>query len=115
MPADSPVPNWVGGDGFFSVTRTASELSIVAQSDRVPDDVTAETGFTAVRVVGTLDFSETGILSAISTALARAAIPVFVVSTFETDYFFIPSDRKHKAYHALQLAGIRISNTERVD
>ena len=41
------------------------------------------------RVEGIVDFSLTGILSRLSSALAEARIGVFAVSTFNTDYILV--------------------------
>lgn len=88
---DDPVPSWADGPGFASVTRTDDELSVVCPERRVPDDVRAEGGWRAFRVEGPLDFSMVGILASLTGPLAAAGIPVFAVSTFDTDYLLVSS------------------------
>jgi hypothetical protein len=56
-------------------------------------------------VAGPLDFSLTGILSAIAEPLAAAGIPIFAVSTYDTDYVFVKTDRSTDAAAALTSAG----------
>lgn len=41
---DVPLPGWIAGPGFVSITRTDEELSIVVAQSRVPGDVMAVPG-----------------------------------------------------------------------
>ncbi len=72
--------------GFFSVTRTPEELSVVCPESVVPEDVKAVKGWRVLRVVGTFEFSMVGILASLTTPLAEAGIGLFALSTFDTDY-----------------------------
>jgi hypothetical protein len=45
-----------------------------------------------------------GIMAQISAVLAAAKISIFVVSTFETDYFLVKSETLSKAVAALKKA-----------
>jgi hypothetical protein len=67
--------------------------------------VAREDGWRAMRVVGTLDFSLTGILSGIATALADAKIGIFAVSTYDTDYILVKQENLDRAVEALKEAG----------
>ena len=93
-----------GGD-FYCITRTSAELSVVCDEDLAPGDATVEPGWSGLVVDGPLDFSQTGILSAIAGPLARAGIPIFAVSTYDTDYVFMKTDRYTDAIAALESAG----------
>ena len=62
-------------------------------------------GWRWLRVIGPLDLSEIGILASIATPLARAEIPIFVVSSFETDHLLIRAPRLEAARRALEDAG----------
>jgi hypothetical protein len=104
----APLPAWVGG-AFASITRTPHELSIVCASDDVPADVPAQRGYRALIVRGPLDFSLVGIVAALSGALAAAAISVFVVSTYDTDYLFVRATDLDRAVAALRAAGHTIA------
>jgi len=86
---------------FISITRTDHELSIVCDETLVPEGVRAERGFVALRVVGTLDFSLTGIIARLTVPLAGAGVPVFVVSTFESDYILVRVEHRAAAIAAL--------------
>ena len=43
-------------------------------------------------VAGQLDFSLVGVLASLVNPLAEAGIPVFVLSTFDTDYLLIKAE-----------------------
>lgn len=104
LAADAPEPGWVRGD-IVSVTRTRDELSIACAESAVPDDVQAERGFRCLRVEGPIDFSATGILDSLLQPLAYAGISIFAVSTYDTDYIFVPDGDLDRALGALRAAG----------
>jgi hypothetical protein len=114
LPPDAEVPDWVADGELLSITRTANELSILCASDGVPEEVVAEHGWVAARVAGQLDFSAIGILSSILDPLTTAGIPVFVVSTFDTDYILVRHTALGKAIHALESAGHLVSEPSRL-
>jgi len=93
LEVNAPIPEWAmrmnAASPLSSITRTDHELSIVCDETLVPDGVQAERGFVALRVVGTLDFTLTGIIARLTVPLADAGVPVFVVSTFDTDYLLV--------------------------
>ena len=84
-----PVPAPPPGAGFFSVTRTSRELSIVLPEVDLPPGCLSETGWRGLEVHGPLDLSLTGVLSSVSLPLACADISIFAVSTFDTDYILV--------------------------
>ena len=107
LPADARLPEWAALDepGFVSVTRTADELSVVCAESRVPGDVVAERGWGAFSVRGPLDFALTGVLASIARPLAEAGIPVFVISTHDTDHVLGRSADMDRAALRLREAG----------
>ena len=105
LPAGDGLPWWAASSGFLSLTRTADETSLVCEDSRVREGVPVERGFRALRVDGTLAFAETGILASLATPLAQAGVPVFVVSTYDTDYVLILETWLREAVDALRKAG----------
>lgn len=101
----SPVPAWASSGQFFSITRTADELSVVCPQSVVPDGVRCERGWRCLRVAGPMDFSMIGVVASLVTPLAEAGISVFVVSTFDTDYLLVKEVDLERAMAALGLAG----------
>jgi len=103
LPADAPFPTWVGGT-LRSVTYTPSELSIVCDARYVPAEVRREDGWRCLRVRGTLEFSQTGVLASLTIPLAAAGVSVFALSTFDTDYLLVKEADFARAKIALEEA-----------
>lgn len=106
-PADQ-APEAMPG-GFTSVTRTEDETSVVCLAADAPPGARTEGPFAALRVTGPLDFSLTGILAGLTAPLADAAVSVFAISTFDTDYLLVPRDRLDDAAEAIRAAGHEVS------
>ena len=102
---DADIPPWARTGHFWSVTRSDSELSVVCPQEQVPPDASAERGWCAFEVAGPLDFSLTGIVASLVTPLADEGIPLFVISTFETDYLLVREHDLHRSVAALTSAG----------
>ncbi len=56
-------------------------------------------------MAGTLDCALVGVLAALGGPLAGAAISIFAVSTFDTDYLMLKEANLRSAIEALQKAG----------
>jgi hypothetical protein len=104
LPPAAAVPAWATGT-LTSVTRTPEELSVVCPEDVVPEAITAERGWRCLRVAGPLDFALTGVLAALSQPLAGAGVPIFAISTYDTDYLLVKENRLTAAAAALERAG----------
>jgi len=106
LPPDLPVPSWYlhsGAAPLSSITRTASELSIVCPSSAsIPDGLKSESGWRALVVDEKLEFSAIGILSAILNPLAAAGINILSISTFDTDYVLVPATLLPQALAAVR-------------
>ncbi len=107
LAADADVPRWAAGE-FVSITRTPDELSVVCREADVPNDVTAERGWRCFAVEGPIPFEIPGIAAAIAAPLSGAAISVFLVSTFDTDYLLVKEAVLETATAVLRNAGIVI-------
>ena len=99
------MPEWAVGEGFFCVTQTAEELSIVCEETRVPAGVRVERDWVALKLDGPFPFAMTGVLTSFLQPLAEAGVPIFVVSTFDTDYVLMKRDKLEAAIKALGAAG----------
>jgi gluconokinase len=108
LDGDRTVPDWATRGAFHSVSRAPDELSIVCRDQDVPDDVACERGWKCLRVAGQLEFVMTGILASIVNPLAEAEIPVFVISTFNTDYLLVKARDFESARRSLTAAGHRL-------
>jgi hypothetical protein len=99
------MPEWATSGDFFSVTRTADELSVVCDQSLVPEDLKCEGGWRCLKVQGPLDFGLTGVLASLSMPLAEAAITIFVISTYDTDYLMVKAADLEQASAVLEQAG----------
>ena len=111
LAADAPLPPWATQGGFFSVTRTSDELSVVCLAGQVPRGVSAETGWRALKVKGPFALSEIGVLAGLAAPLAKANVSLFAISTFDTDYLLVSEKQLHGAIVALRSAGHRIAES----
>jgi hypothetical protein len=105
LAAGSRVPEWAVGAGFFCITQTHEELSIVCDETLVPQGVRNEKGWAAMKLEGPFPFALTGVLTSFLQPLADGGIPIFVVSTFDTDYVLMKRERLTPATAALKVAG----------
>ena|SRR5439155_6590242 len=106
---DADVPVWADRGPLTSVTRTPSELSVVCAQEHVPPEVECERGWRALVVAGPLDFSLTGVLAALAQPLAEAEVPIFALSTYDTDYVLVREPQLDAAIEALAAAGHEVS------
>lgn len=106
---DSELPNWATEAGFFSITRSPDELSIVCTGTYAPDEITREDGWRALGIEGPLDFSLVGILASVAMPLAEAGVSVFAVSTYDTDYVLVQEDALGTAVSVLRESGHVVS------
>jgi hypothetical protein len=105
---DAVLPSWAGHAPFISVTRTVRELSIVAPAAAVPADIEAARGWRCLALEGPIPFEVTGVAASLTAPLAAAAISVFLVSTFETDYLLVRSNSFEQSLEVLKGAGFEI-------
>ena len=99
------LPDWVDAGPFRSVTRTEHEVSVVCRDPDVPEGESVDRGWTVLEMIGPLDFTLTGVISSLVEPLAAIEIPIFVISTFETDYVLVRSSELARAADALESAG----------
>ena len=64
LPPNSNIPSVSGS--FFSLTKTNDELSLIVEEGEEPVDAKIEKGWRALKVIGPLDFSLTGIMSSLT-------------------------------------------------
>lgn len=109
---EQPVPLRALQGEFFSITKTDGELSLVCETDRVPEGVTAELGWRILRIAAVLDFAMVGVLAVISGTLAREAIAIFAISTYNTDYLLVKEKDLKAAVSALRQAGHQVNESK---
>lgn len=110
LPQDAQVHAWARGS-FVTISRTRDELSIVCAQQHVPRDVVHERDKIALAIVGVVPMTTVGLLAQLCTALASASVPVFVISTYDTDWLLVSADRFDAACRALEAAGQRVEGS----
>ena len=113
LPPTAPIPPWIHqrttGSDFISITRTADELSIICAQAALPADVpeaqSVARDWVVLRVEGPFAFDVTGVLAALSAALAAADVVLLAVATYQTDYLLVKAEQLQQASAALTAAG----------
>lgn len=105
---DANIPAWVWKSPFFSITRTADELSIFCETAVVPENESVAGGWRALFVVGPISLELYGVLASLAMPLASRQISIFSISTHDTDYLLVPADRLEDAIDVLRRAGHEI-------
>lgn len=103
-PAEA-VPAWLSSCSFWSVTRTAEELSLVIPEEAVPSTCQAEKAWRCLKVHGPLDLSLTGVMASLTVPLAEAGISIFALSTYDTDYLLVRAADLQRAKSVLTACG----------
>jgi uncharacterized protein len=100
---EESVPEWPDNSRFLSVTRTPFELSIVCETGCLPKALEAavDSGWVCFKADGPLELTMTGVLASITAPLADARIPIFAVSSYDTDYILIKGKDKLEARNVL--------------
>jgi hypothetical protein len=111
LSSDAAIPPWATEGEFFSITRTADELSLVCSQDLVPESVLCERDWRCLRVAGTMAFSTVGVVAGLSRPLAEAGIGIFIVSTFDTDYLLAKAQDWPQAIEVLRRQGYAITES----
>ncbi|CAL1694475.1 unnamed protein product [Somion occarium] len=78
---------------FVSITRTDEEVSIVGEAQQ--DDT--EATWRCIKIAGPMDFGVTGVMANFTAPLKTASVPVFAVSTWNTDYILLPREKVKEA------------------
>lgn len=102
---DVPVPDWTTKGDFTSITRTADELSIVCSTENLPTEVDSQHRWTCLKLEGPFAFSQTGILLSFIEPLSYRNVPIFAISTYDTDYVLVQEEYRQSAFDALIATG----------
>ncbi|HTY36386.1 MAG TPA: ACT domain-containing protein [Bacteroidota bacterium] len=105
LPQFAEIPSILSQGEMCFIIRTDDELSIVCPDYMAPNNVQQELGWRCFKVEGELKLDEVGVLASLAQPLAEAGIPMFVMSSFKTDYIFVMEENLVNAVQALQQAG----------
>lgn len=107
--ADAAVPQAVFSSPLYFIGKTHDELSIVVPSDITLPSVDSDEDWRALELLGPLHLSMVGIMADIGKVMAQAKIAIFVVSTFDTDFFLLKNTKLNEAVRALRAADYKVN------
>ncbi|HEY4903102.1 MAG TPA: ACT domain-containing protein [Candidatus Sulfotelmatobacter sp.] len=99
------IPAWATNGDFTSITRTADELSIVCPTKNLPPDIHASHRWICLELEGPFPFSQTGVLLSFIRPLSENGIPIFTISTYDTDYVLVQEELAGTAVTTLEETG----------
>jgi len=99
------VPGWALTGDFFSVTRTADELSLVCAQANVPTGIGCSSGWRCFKVESPFEFDLNGAITSIALPLVEADIGTFVVATQDSDYLMVKDTDLDRAVRTLSQGG----------
>jgi len=99
------IPNDVYNSKFYWIGKTDEELSIVCESNLLSNKNDSVGNWSIIKIAAKLDFSLVGILAEISNALKDSGISIVALSTYNTDYIMLNTDKLNKAKTDLQNIG----------
>lgn len=108
LPVGSEIPSQVLNSSLYFIGKTHEELSIVVPETVRLDSEESDTDWRVLEVLGPLQLSMVGIMAQIGNVLANAKVSIFIVSTFETDFFLVKQKDLHTATEALEQDGYKV-------
>jgi hypothetical protein len=102
---NSPIPVWATKGDFTSITRTPDELSIVCPAENIPKEIPSTPRWICLKLEGPFPFSQTGVLLSFIEPLSNNKIPIFAISTYDTDYVLVQQEFADDTFQALSNAG----------
>ena len=109
LPNTAQIPEWALMQSLISITRTKEELTIVCQQDLIPSQYQSDLNWRCFRVDGTFDLNQIGVISSISLPLTQAGISIYVISTYNTDYFLVQEEKVKQTISVLSDSGYSIT------
>ena len=109
LPNTAPIPDWALTQSLASITRTEKELTIVCRLEILPSQYQSGLKWRCFKIDGSFDLNQIGVISSISSPLADAGISIYVISTYDTDYFLIQEHNLKQTISALSSSGHSIT------
>ena len=109
LPNTAPIPDWALTQSLASITRTEKELTIVCRLEILPSQYQSDLNWRCFKIDGSFDLNQIGVISSISSTLADAGISIYVISTYDTDYFLIQEHNLEQTISTLSSSGHSIT------
>ena len=105
----SNINNDLLNEEFVFISKTDNELSVVHKSNlKIDNIIKTDKSWICFRIDECLDFSLVGIIYNISKILKDNNIPLFVISTYDTDYILVKEENMAKTKELLKLNNYEI-------
>lgn len=108
LSAEASIPPQVTSAPLYFIGKTEEALSIVLPEDIELHAEDYDPHWRALELIGPLDLSMVGIMAQIGAVLAAAKVSIFVLSTFDTDFFLVKDNKLADAMQALSKADYKI-------
>ena len=97
-------------DSAFANIKDNNELTVIINQDKIDeqDVIEIEEDWKLITFDTTLDFGLVGFISKISSALAEANIPIFVISSYSTDHILIKKENLDKTLEILNKLQVKV-------
>ena len=109
LPNTAQIPEWALKASLVSITRTKKELTIVCRQDVIPSQCQRDLNWRCFRLDGTFDLNQIGVISSISLPLAQNGISIYIISTYNTDYFLVEEEKVEQTISILSGCGHAIT------
>lgn len=108
LSVDATIPSQVFNSSLYFIGKTNDELSIVVPESVSINSEESDVDWRVLEVLGPLQLSMVGIMAQIGNVLASAKVSIFIVSTFETDFFLVKQKDLEIAANALEKDGYKV-------
>lgn len=105
LPVFQDLPHIIANGENCFVMRTDDELTVITPDFMAPNNVQQELDWRCIRIDGQIPFQAVGVLYSILKPLQEAGVPIFAISTYSTDFIFLPDQLLIHAVQALQQVG----------
>lgn len=109
LDASEEIPGWVYQSAFYTISKSAHELSVICETKFVPHGIKRNDDWRLLKIDAFLDLSLTGITAKFSAPLAAAGVNLCVIATFDTDYLMVKEEKLEIAINVLKQAGFIIN------
>ena len=93
--------------GAFACINDCNEITVIT-AGKVASPISVQKGYRLITFDMVLPFSMVGFIAKIATKLAKAKIPIFVISAYSTDHILVKKAYVNKARGCLKSLGFEI-------
>lgn len=91
---------------FWTLSYSSTETSLICSKRALGSEpVAQQESWIGIYFDGQLDFQLVGVLSKLASILADVGLGILAISTFDTDYVFVPSEKFAIAAEAIRANG----------